>query len=150
MKNLFGLICLSLFLTVFGSVSLKAQTADSKAKKIRLGVLPVKTASLGEGMDAAQFGLGVQTTLGEYLKSPDVELIVIEAKLPSAIEAEAREKAIDYLISVTVSHKKGGGGFGMFGKIAPVLGQVAPVAGMGGSVAGAIAGSVATTAIITA
>jgi hypothetical protein len=38
----------------------------------------------------------------------------------------------------------------MFGTIAPVLGQVAPMAGMGGSVAGAIAGSVASTAIMTA
>ncbi|HLM62517.1 MAG TPA: hypothetical protein VK308_17075, partial [Pyrinomonadaceae bacterium] len=132
------------------SVSLKAQTADAKAKKIRLGVLPVKTASVGEGMDAQQFGAAIQTSLGEYLKSPDVELVVMEAKLPSAIEAETREKNIDYLISATVSHKKGGGGFGMFGKIAPVLGQVAPMAGMGGSVAGQIAGSVATTAIMTA
>ena len=150
MKNIFGLICLSLFLTVFGSVSLNAQTADSKAKKIRLRLAAVKTASVGEGMDAAQFGLGVQTTLAEYLKSPEIEIVVIEAKLPSAIEVEAKEKAIDYLISATVSHKKGGSGFGMFGAIAPVLGQVAPMAGMGGSVAGAVAGSVAATAIMTA
>jgi hypothetical protein len=150
MKNLFGLICLSLFLTIFGSVSLQAQTADAKTKKIRLGLATVKTASVGEGMDAQQFGAAIQTTLGEYLKSPDVEIVVLEAKLPSAIEAEAREKAIDYLISATVSHKKGGGGFGMFGAIAPVLGQVAPMAGMGGSVAGAVAGSVASTAIMTA
>ena len=115
MKNIFGLICLSLFLTCFGSADLKAQTADVKAKKIRLGLAAVKTTSVGEGIDAQQFGTAIQNSLGEYLKSPDVEIVVIEVKLPSAIEAEAKEKAFDYLISVTVSHKKGGGSFGMFG-----------------------------------
>lgn len=149
MRNFIGLICLLMFFNCFGAISLKAQIVEVKAKKIRLGVLPVKTASVGEGMDAAQFGAAIQNSLNEYLKTPDVELIAIEAKLPSAIKAEAKEKAIDYLISATVSHKKGGG-FGMFGAIAPVLGSVAPMAGMGGSVAGAIAGSVATTAIMTA
>ncbi|HEX8246541.1 MAG TPA: hypothetical protein VF599_00025 [Pyrinomonadaceae bacterium] len=150
MKKLFGLICLALVLTAFGSIDLKAQTSDTRAKKIRLGIASVKAVSVGEGIDAQQFGAGIQNSLLEYLKSPDVEIVVIEAKLPTAIEAEVKEKAIDYLISATVSHKKGSGGLGMFGKIAPVLGQVAPMAGIGGSVAGQIAGSVATTAIVTA
>jgi hypothetical protein len=83
-------------------------------------------------------------------EKPGSRTLPLEAKLSSAIEAEVKEKKIDYLISAVVSHKKGGGGFGMFGKLAPVLGQVAPMAGMGGSVAGQIAGSVATTAIYTA
>jgi hypothetical protein len=147
MKNLFALICLSFFLMCFGSVVLQAQTANTK--KIRLGLATVKTASVGEGMDAQQFGAAIQNSLAEYLKSPDVELVAIEAKLPSAIEAEAKEKAVDYLIFTVISHKKGGG-FGMFKSIAPVLGQVAPMAGMGGSVAGAVAGQVAATAIMTA
>jgi hypothetical protein len=151
MKKLISLFCCSLFLICIGAISLSAQTANGGAKKVRLGLATVKAASVGEGIDAQQFGLGVQNTLGEYLKSPDVELIVIEAKLPSAIEAEAKEKAVDYLIFATVSHKKGGGGFGgMFGAVAPVLGQVAPMAGIGGSVAGAVAGQVAATVVITA
>jgi hypothetical protein len=150
MKKLFVILCLAFVLIGFGAVRSQAQTTDAKARRIRLGVLPVKAASVGEGMDAAQFGAAIQSSLGEYLKTPEVELVAIESKLPSAIEAEIKEKNIDYLISATVLHKKGGGGFGMFGKIAPVLGQVAPVAGIGGSVAGQIAGSVATTAIMTA
>lgn len=150
MKKLFGLIYLSLFLTFVGAGNSQAQIADVNAKKIRLGVIPVKAASVGEGMDAAQFGAAIQQSLSEYLKTPEVELVLIEAKLASAIEAEVKEKNIDYLVSAVVSHKKGSGGFGMFGKIAPVLGQVAPIAGVGGSVAGQIAGSVATTAIMTA
>jgi hypothetical protein len=150
MKNLFALICLLFVLTFFGSVGMNAQTASSSTKKIRLGLTTVKTTAVGEGIDARQFGTAIQNSLGEYLKSPNVELVPIEAKLQSAIDAEAKEKAVDYLISATVSHKKGGGGFGMFKSIAPVLGQVAPVAGMGGSVAGAVAGQVAATAIMTA
>ncbi|MDQ3801942.1 MAG: hypothetical protein M3384_21165 [Acidobacteriota bacterium] len=151
MKKLFGLICLSLLITCFGAISLLAQDADVKAKKIRIGVMPVKTTGVGEGIDPAQFGAAIQNSLGEYLKTPEIEIVPIEAKLSSAIEAELKEKAIDYVVSATVGHKKGGGGFGgMFGTIAPVLGQVAPMAGIGGSVAGQIAGSVATTAIMTA
>jgi hypothetical protein len=151
MKKLFVLICLSLLITCFGAISLQAQDTNVKAGKIRIGVLPVKTAGVGEGIDPAQFGAAIQNSLGEYLKTPEVEIVPIEAKLASAIEAELREKAIDYVVSATVAHKKGGGGFGgMFGTIAPVLGQVAPMAGIGGSVAGQIAGTVATTAIMTA
>lgn len=152
MKKLKKLVCLSLLLICLSITGAVAQTTDNQtAKKARIGLAMVKTTSVGEGLDAQQFSAGVQNSLSEYLKSPDVELVAIEAKLPSAIEAEAKEKAIDYLIYVTVAHKKGGGGFGkMFGAVAPVLGSVAPVAGMGGSVAGAIAGQVATTAIMTA
>jgi hypothetical protein len=85
------------------------------------------------------------------LKTPQIEFIQLEAKLPSAVDAEARQKESDFVIYANISHKKGGGGgFGMFKSIAPVLSSIAPVAGMGGSVAGAVAGSVASTAIYTA
>jgi hypothetical protein len=152
MNKLLKIICFSFFLACFVLTGpLRAQTADGNAKKIRIALAGVKTTSVGEGMDAQQFGAAIQNSLAEYLKTPEVEIVAIEAKLPSAIEAEIKEKAIDYVVYATVSHKKGGGGFGkMFGTVAPVLGQVAPMAGMGGSVAGQIAGSVATTAIMTA
>lgn len=151
MKKLFGLIYIALILTDFGTTRLQAQTTDTQAKKIRLGITSVKTASVGEGIDAQQFGAAIQTSITEFLKSPNVEIVVIEAKLPSAIEAESKEKVIDYLISATASHKKGGGGFGkMFGAVAPMIGAVVPMAGAVGGVAGAIAGQVVSTAIITA
>jgi citrate lyase gamma subunit len=151
MKNIFALICLSLLLTCSSFVNLQAQTIESSTKKVRLALSPVKTVGVGEEMDAQQFGAAIQNSLAEYLKSPNVELVTLEAKLPSAIEAEIKEKNIDYLISATVSHKKGGGSFGkMFGSVAPILGQVAPVAGIGGGVAGAVTGQVAASAIITA
>lgn len=135
--------------TVFLSLNLTAQTENVDAKtKIRVGLASVKTASVGEGMDAQQFGLGVQNSLGSYLNSPEIEVVVLESKLASQIPNEAKDKKCDYLVFVTAAHKKsGGGGFGkMFSKVAPVVGAVVPMAG----VAGGIAGSVASTAIMTA
>lgn len=151
MNKYFKFIFLTIFSIFLGLTNLTAQTenADATQTKIRVALMTVKTTSVGEGMDAAQFGAGVQNSLSEYLKTPDIELVQIEAKLPSAIEAEIKEKKVDYVVYLTAAHKKGGGGgFGkMFGKVAPMIGQVVPMAG---GVGGAIAGQVASTAIMTA
>jgi hypothetical protein len=120
-----------------------------QAGVVRIGLAAVKTGAVGEGLAAAELAAAVQNSLREYLKVPNVEVVVLEAKLTSAIDAEAKQKECDLVVYANVSHKKGGGGFGMFKAIAPVLSSVAPVAGMG-STAGAIAGSVASSAIYTA
>lgn len=127
-------------------------TANVGAKQdgvVRIGLANVKTGAVGEGLVAAELAAAVQNSLREYLKVPNIEVVVLEAKLPSAIEGEAKEKDCDLVVYATVAHKKGGGGFGMFKSIAPVLSSVVPMAGMG-SAAGAVAGSVASTAIYTA
>jgi hypothetical protein len=119
---------------------------------VRLGLASVKTGSVGEGLSAADLAAAVQNTLAEYLKSPSVELVQLEAKLPSQIDAEAKQKECDFVIYANVSHKKGGGGGGfggMFGKVmAPAVGQVG--IGHTGSMAGNVAGQVATTTIVSA
>jgi hypothetical protein len=128
-----------------------AESGDRKAGAVRVGLVNVKTTSVGEGMNAQGLGAGVHSMLAEYLKAPGIEIVPIEAKLASQIPAEAKEKKCDYLVFVTAAHKKGGGGFGkMFGAVAPALGQVAPMAGMAGGIGGAVAGTVATTAVMTA
>ncbi|HWW74883.1 MAG TPA: hypothetical protein VNZ44_05760, partial [Pyrinomonadaceae bacterium] len=63
-----------------------------KAGVVRLGIAAVKAGSVGEGMSAADLSAAVQNTLAEYLKSPSVELVRLEAKLPSQVEAEAKQK----------------------------------------------------------
>lgn len=148
MKKYFGSIFTAAFLVFLSFTNLTAQTENADTKtKIRVGLATVKTASVGEGIDAQQFGLGVQNSLSEYLKTPETEIVVLESKLASQIPNEAKEKKCDYIVFVTAAHKKGGGGFGkMFSTVAPVVGAVVPMAG----VAGAIAGSVASTAIMTA
>lgn len=118
---------------------------------IRLGLASVKTGSVGDGMSAADLAAAARNTLAGYLKSPAVELVALEAKLPSEAEAEAKQKECDFVIYATVSHKKGGGGGfgGMFGKVvAPAVGQVG--IGHTGSTAGNVAGQVATTAVVSA
>jgi hypothetical protein len=119
---------------------------------LRLGIASVKTGSVGEGLSAADLAAAVQNTLTEYLKSPSVELVQLEAKLPSQIDAEAVQKECDLVVYANVSHKKGGGGSGfggMFGKVvAPAVGQVG--IGHTGSTAGNVAGQAATTAIVSA
>lgn len=148
MKRYFKAIFTAFFTVFLSFTNLTAQIENADMKtKIRVGVASVKTASVGEGMDAQQFGLGVQNSLSEYLNSPEIEVVVLESKLASQIPNEAKDKKCDYLVFVTAAHKKGGsGGFGkMFSKVAPVVGAVVPITG----VAGGIAGSVASTAIMT-
>jgi hypothetical protein len=124
--------------------SASSSVGAKKEGSVRIGLAGVKTGTVGEGLNAAELAAAVQNTLGEYLKGTKVELVALEAKLPSAQEAEAKEKECDFILQATVSHKKGGGGgFGMFKKIAPVLGNVIPMAG-------GVAGSVASSAIYTA
>jgi hypothetical protein len=118
---------------------------------VRLGLVAVKTGSVGEGLNANDLAAAVGNTLDGYLKSPRVELVQLEARLPSQIEDEAREKECDFVIYANVSHKKGGGGGfgGMFSKVvAPTVRQVG--IGHTGSTAGNVAGEIATHAIVSA
>lgn len=139
-------LCLAMTLTAF------AQTENSeKTSTVKIGMAGVKTGAIGEGMNAQELAGAIQNTLGEYLKGSKVELVPLESKLASAMEAEAKEKNCAFVLYATISHKKGGSsGFGMFKTIAPVLSSVVPMAGMAGGMAGAIAGSAASSAVYTA
>ncbi len=125
-------------------------TGALEAKKpntVRIGIA-VKTTSVGEGIAANDLSAAVQNTFGQFLKGTNVEIVPLEAKLAAAQTSEAVEKQCDFVLNVSAAHKKGpGGGFGGFGKM---LGSVAPMLPMGGSMAGAVASQVVTTAIITA
>jgi hypothetical protein len=127
-----------------------AELGAKKPGVVRLGLAAVKTGSVGEGMNAANLAAAVRNTLAGYLKGSAVELVQLEAMLPSQVEAEARQKECDFVVYASVSHKKGGGGFGgMFGKVvAPAVGQVG--IGHTGSTAGNIAGQAATNAVVSA
>lgn len=119
-----------------------------KEGMIRIGIV-AKTSAVGENLNSEQLSDAIENTFFEYLKGTKVEVIELESKLPSAIVEEAKSRECDYVIFANVSHKKGGGGFGVFGK---TLGNVVAQTGIGhtGSVAGNIAGQVATQAIVAA
>lgn len=100
---------------------------------------------VGEGLNAQELSAAIQNTLTEYLKSPQVELVALEAKLPSAIDAEAKQKECDFVIYAQVSHKKGGGG--MFGKVLGKMSETVARTAYGSS---NVAGQVAKVTIISA
>lgn len=124
------------------SIAENPTTGEKKPGTVRIGLAHVKTGSLGKEMPAAELAEAVRNTLVSYLKMPNVEVVPLEARLQTAIDAEAKEKECDMVIYATVSHKKGGGGFGMFSKLAShALSSIGY-----GSTAGAIAASTVISA----
>jgi hypothetical protein len=127
------------------SATSSATTAvtPKRAGVIRLGVVAVKTGNVAEGMNASELALAVRSTLLQQLKGTNVEAVPIDAT-GAAIQAEAQQKECDYVVFASVSHKKGGGGFGS------VLGSVSSVAnsvGYGHGTAAGVATST-TTAVV--
>lgn len=118
-----------------------------KAGVVRLGLTRVKVGGVGEGMNPTDLAAAVRNTLAQALKSANVEVVLIEATSAPQIDVEAKKKECDFVITTSVEHKKGGGRFGSF---APALSHVAGLGGYSGSTAGAVAGEVASAAIITA
>ncbi len=110
---------------------------------IRLGLAPVKTGAVGEGISAADLAAAVRNTLGEYLKGTKIEVVPLEAKLASAQAEEGKQKECDFVVYSNVSHKKGGGGFGL-GKM---LSAAAPIIPMAAGMPGVVASQVISTAI---
>ncbi|MCO6509707.1 MAG: hypothetical protein J5I65_02855 [Aridibacter famidurans] len=125
--------------------------AEKKPGVVRIGLANIKVAAAGENMPAQDLAVAFRNTLAEYLKTPDIEIVLLESRLPQAIQSEAAKLECDAVIYGTVTHKKGGGGGfgGMFGKvIAPAVGATG--IGHTGSVAGNIVGQAATIAIVNA
>ena len=118
-----------------------------KAGVIRIGVVTVKADKTAEGMNAANLATAVQATLQDKLKAPNVEAVPIQATVLNQIEAEARQKECDYLVYTTVSHKKGGGGFGsVFGSTAAQV--AAATVPYGGSTTAAVATNTAASVVV--
>ena len=113
---------------------------------IRIGVVTVKPGAVADNMNAGNLASAVQATLMDKLKAPNVEAVPIQATVLNQIEAEARQKECDFLVYTTVTHKKGGGGFGsVFGSTAA---QVAGNTIGYGSTAAAVAANAATSAVV--
>jgi hypothetical protein len=118
---------------------------------VRIGLVGVKVTSVGQGITTGDLSAAIANTLADYLKVPDVEVVEIEGKLQSAVEAEARSKDCDLILYSTAAHKKGAGG-GIGGAFGSVLGSTIARTGIGhtGSVAGNLAGQIITQAVISA
>jgi hypothetical protein len=129
------------------STAATAVVPPKKTGMIRIGVVTVKADKTAEGMNAANLATAVQATLQDKLKAPNVEAVPIQATVLNQIEAEARQKECDYLVYTTVSHKKGGGGFGsVFGSTAAQV--AAATVPYGGSTTAAIATNTAASVVV--
>jgi hypothetical protein len=130
-------------------VNTAAEVGKKREGVIRIGVAAVKTGNLGEGLNANDVALAVQNALMQSLKTGNVEAVPIQAKLQSAIDAEAQQKECDYVVYSNVAHKKGGGGgFGsVFGSSAASV--VGSAIGHGAGTAAAITTNAVVSASIT-
>lgn len=158
MKNLsFNTVAKFLLVAVFCFISVSitnGQTTENQETEnlnvVKIGVPLPKANFTAEGVDNNQMSAGIREVVAGYFQGTEVEIVPLEARIPQALANEAKEKSVSYILNITVSQKKGGGGFGMFKTIAPVLSNVVPMAGVSGNVAGQVAGSIAQTAITSA
>lgn len=142
----------SLSSNIQSMASQKTTTAGTElgAKKegvVCIGLVGVRTVAAGEGINPEELAGAIQNTLTDSLNKPNLEVVRLEAKNATEVEAEAKSKECDYVIYANISHKKGGGG--MFGKVMSGMGSAIPGVGYGDT-AGAIARDVAVTALYTA
>ena len=112
---------------------------------IRLGVPLAKTGNVAEWMNAQNLAAAVQNTLEQNLKGTNVEAVVIEAT-GAGIQAEAQQKQCDYVVFASVSHKKGGGGFGSM--LSSSVGQIASNVGYGSGTAAVVATNTVVAATV--
>ena len=107
--------------------------SPKKAGVVRIGlILPKVQMSAGDSAQAAE---ALRSNFASYLKTQNVEVVPLSARLASAAIEEARQSECDYVLHVSMSVKKGGGG-SMFGR---AIGNIA------GSAAGHIPGGGSAT-----
>ena len=125
------------------------QLGPKKPGVIRVGLARVKTGAVGDAIDPNDLAAAVRNSLSESLQAPNVEVVNLDAESPSALDAELKQKDCDFVVYSTVTHKKGGGGFGGFGSVINSAIAHTPI-GSTGSTAGNVAVAVARDAAISA
>lgn len=124
-----------------------APNAEAKKTNVyRVGILMPK-AQMTQDSTAADAATALQTSLVAYLKGPAIEVVPIEARIPAQIEAEIKEKHIDFLLYANLTQKKGSGGFGSIMKIAAPIAMMASPIGILGGLGGMVAAGAAGAAI---
>jgi hypothetical protein len=100
--------------------------------------------------DGSQVGASVRELFASFLRGPSMEVALLDARLASHAFEEARQKQCPRVLTLTLTHKRGGSG-GLLGR---VIGQAAssvawglPMGGVGAAVARGA--TVATTQAIS-
>jgi hypothetical protein len=118
-----------------------------KLKLTRIGIALPK-ADFGPGSQGQSTGESLGLLESQYLKGPNIEVVMLTSLLESQVEAEAKEKECDYVFFSAMSQKKNGGMGFLRG--ASTLMSVIPVAAAARGVAGAIAATASASAAASA
>jgi hypothetical protein len=110
--------------------------APEKPHVIRIGVAAPDT-QIGQSNGMGSVSDPIRSMLIQYLNGPGLEIVPIKAMLPTQIEAEAKEKACEYVLYSSVTQKKGGG-IG-FLKAASLASSFTPIGAMAGATRAATA-----------
>jgi len=123
-------------------------STPKKSGVIRIGlILPNVQMNAGNAAQAAE---AVRSAFASYLTSPTLEVVPLTARLPALAMEEARQSQCDYVLSSSMTVKKGGGGSSMFGRaIGNIAGSAAGHIPGGGSAATGAARSTAITGVYT-
>jgi hypothetical protein len=120
------------------------------AQKLKVGVA-LPRAQLGQGNgEAADVAEPVRQALLAYLKGPAIEVVALEARIPLQINAEAKEKACDFVLYTDVTQTKKSSGFGMLKKLAPMAAAVPMLGGGMGNMGGQMAATMAAQTMMSA
>jgi hypothetical protein len=118
-------LCLALLAGVCGmSRAQDAQLPSKQDGMVRIGIVQPKV--LVGSNDASQAGDSVRNILAGYLQGPTIEVALLSARLPSQYAVEARQAECDYVLTTTLTHRRGSqGGIGStLGRIASTTAYV--------------------------
>jgi hypothetical protein len=66
---------------------------------------------------SADAAVALRTLMAGYLTGPTIRNVLLDARLPSQALAEARSRDCAYLLTMTLTQKRGGGGNKFFGRV---------------------------------
>ena len=120
----------------------QAVAETKKPKLTRIGIALPK-ADLGQGFQGPTAGESLRLLESRYLGGPNIEVVTLAALLGSQVEAEAKEKACDYVVYSAMTQKKRSG-MG-FLKAATALSSMTPIGAMVGAATAAASAAAAAS-----
>jgi len=96
---------LSLCALLLGSAVAQDSSPDTPDDVIRIGIVQTKV-QVGSA-DAPQAAESVRSILAQYLRGPTIEVTLLTARLPSQYTLEAQQAKCDYILTTTLTHRRG-------------------------------------------
>jgi hypothetical protein len=138
-------LCGALLVCAAGAA--QAQDAALPAKQagvVRIGI--VKPKVLVGTNDASQSGDSMRNILAEYLQGPTIEVALLSARLPSQYGVEARQAECDYILTTSLTHRRGSQGGGLGSTLGRLVGTSSYIPGMDYAKSAVVTGVLSTAA----